>query len=120
MAERRSGEEADQPHNAMCGLGTDTWNDRRSATHTSCFYATGVSILTIRTEDWAMASANTAHRLPLLARMANDIERRGSMRSSTAAAMWAAYAAHTALTAWALARQLSRAGSDGGSHSTEG
>ena len=54
----------------------------------------------------AMASdANTAHRLPLLARMANDIDKRGSMRSSTAAAMWAAYAAHTALTAWVLARQ---------------
>lgn len=52
-----------------------------------------------------MASAKTAHRLPLLARMASDIDQRGSIRSSTAAAMWTAYAAHTALTGWMLARQ---------------
>lgn len=49
--------------------------------------------------------ATTAHRLPLLSQMADDMERHGSMRSSTAAGMWAAYTAHTALTGAALARR---------------
>ena len=71
---------------------------RRTRRQTRWFYATDVSGVTMRMEDWAMASAKTAHRLPLLARMAKDIDQRGSIRSSTAAAMWAAYAAHTALT----------------------
>ena len=52
--------------------------------------------------------ASAAHRLPLLASMANDMEQYGSMRPSTAAAMWAAYAAHTAFTGWALTRRLVR------------
>jgi protein-S-isoprenylcysteine O-methyltransferase Ste14 len=34
--------------------------------------------------------------------MAADIEHRGSLRSSTAAAMWTAYTAHAALTGWFL------------------
>lgn len=49
--------------------------------------------------------ATTAHRLPLLSRMADDMTRHGSMRTSTAAVMWTAYTTHTALTGWALARQ---------------
>jgi protein-S-isoprenylcysteine O-methyltransferase Ste14 len=47
-------------------------------------------------------NANVARRLPLLSRMADDMERHGSLRRSTAAAMYTAYAAHTALTGWAL------------------
>lgn len=49
-----------------------------------------------------------AHRLPLLARMANDMDGHGSMRASTAAAMWTAYSAHAVLTAWVLARRSVR------------
>ena len=49
--------------------------------------------------------ADAAHRLPLLSTMADDIARNGSLRSSTAAAMWTAYTAYTALTGWALARR---------------
>lgn len=51
------------------------------------------------------SDANTAHHLPLLARMANDIDQHGSLRSSTATGMWAAYTAHTALVTWSLVRQ---------------
>ena len=49
--------------------------------------------------------ATSAHRLPLLSKMADDMERHGSMRSSAAAAMWTAYTTHIALTGWPLARQ---------------
>lgn len=52
------------------------------------------------------SDATIAHHLPLLSRMANDMDQLGSMRTSTAAAMWTAYTTHTALTAWALARQF--------------
>ena len=47
----------------------------------------------------------TAHRLPLLSHMADDMTRHGSLRTSTAAAMWTAYATHTAVTGLSLARR---------------
>lgn len=50
-------------------------------------------------------NADTARRLPLLSRMADDMTRHGSLRPSTATAMWTAYAAHTAVTGWALAQR---------------
>ena len=53
-----------------------------------------------------MASdAITAHHLPLLSKMASDMDHRGALRTSTATAMWTAYTIHTALTGWALALQ---------------
>jgi len=50
--------------------------------------------------------ASTAHRLPLLSSMAKDLNEQGSLRTSTAAGMWAAYTTHTGLTGWALARRV--------------
>ena len=50
-------------------------------------------------------NVDAAHRLPLLSTMADDMTHKGSLRSSTAAAMWTAYTAHTALTGWAVAGQ---------------
>lgn len=41
-------------------------------------------------------------RVPLLSTMARDLTDNGSLRPSTATAMWAGYAAHTVTTGWAL------------------
>ena len=63
-------------------------------------------MLTIQGRRCPLTSdASLAHRLPLIARLANDMDQHGSMRSSTAAVMWTAYTTHTALTVWSLARQ---------------
>jgi protein-S-isoprenylcysteine O-methyltransferase Ste14 len=43
-------------------------------------------------------------RLPLIAAMARDLREHGSLRTSTASAMWAAYLAHGLLTLRALRR----------------
>ncbi len=51
------------------------------------------------------SEATTVRRLPLLSQMADDMDRHGSLHSSTAAAMWTAYTAHTALTGAALAQR---------------
>lgn len=48
---------------------------------------------------------STAHRLPLLSNMANDLHEHGSLRTTTAVSMWTAYTVHVALTGWALARR---------------
>ena len=56
------------------------------------------------------ANANVARRLPLLSRMADDMDRQGSPRHSTAAAMDSAHAAHTAPTGWALVARRSGTG----------
>ena len=47
--------------------------------------------------------------VPLLSQMARDLTRDGALRPATAAAMWTAYAAHTAVTGWFLARRPVRA-----------
>jgi len=44
-------------------------------------------------------------RLPLLSAMGRDLAQEGRLRTSTAAAMWTGYAAHTVVTAWALRRR---------------
>lgn len=49
-------------------------------------------------------ATHAAERLPVLARMARDVERRGSLSRSTAILMWSTYAAHAAVTGWALLR----------------
>ena len=51
-------------------------------------------------------TATTARRLPLLSTMAYDLNEHRSLRTTTAAAMWAAYTTHTALTGWALIRRV--------------
>lgn len=43
-------------------------------------------------------------RIPVLSRMADDVQNGGSLRRSTAILMWSAYAAHAAVTVWALAK----------------
>lgn len=52
--------------------------------------------------------AEGVYRLPLLSQMAEDMETRGSLCRSTAAAMWSAYVTHTAVTAWTLGRRADR------------
>ena len=49
-------------------------------------------------------TAGSTSRLPLVSTMAGDLDEHGSLRASTAATMWTAYAAHTAFTGWSLAR----------------
>ncbi|HEX2174671.1 MAG TPA: methyltransferase [Nocardioidaceae bacterium] len=44
-------------------------------------------------------------RVPLLSAMARDLADHGSLRLPTSTAMWAAYAGHGLLTAWALRRR---------------
>lgn len=51
------------------------------------------------------APSRVGERLPLLSTMSRDLAKRGQLRSSTATAMWAGYAAHTFATAWALHRR---------------